>query len=202
MDRGRADKRFVAGAPLERCAAREHDRRRSHGAAMEGPGVTTDNPYKAPTAPVKDALPPPRSPIVAVLAGLAVDIGGTVVAGIVIAIVYAIILASQGLDAEKIQTVLSTVDPSSTYFAVGTLMGFGFSVLGGYVCARLARRRERRLALIQGLLSAAIGLSMAGDDFEIGVNIGMSLLTALSVVLGGELGRRRNLAVAHAKNAA
>src|SRR5689334_9600605 len=34
MDRGRADKRFVAGAPLERCAAREHDRRRSHGAAM------------------------------------------------------------------------------------------------------------------------------------------------------------------------
>ena len=164
--------------------------------------MPTDNPYKAPTTPVKDAPPPPRSPIVAVLAGLAVDIGGTVVAGIVIGIVYAIVLASQGMGAEQIQTVLSTADPSSAYFAVGTLVGFGFSVLGGYVCARLARQRERRLALIQGLLSGVIGLSMAGDDFEIGVNIGMSLLSALSVVLGGELGRRRNLAAARGPIAA
>ncbi len=161
-----------------------------------------DNPYKAPTTPVKDVPPPPRSPLLAVLAGVAVDIGGTMVAGLVIGIVYAVMLASQGMNPEQIGEVLVEADPRSGYFAVSVVVGLGFSVLGGYVCGRLARRRERFFAAIAGLLSVAIGLSMGGSAFDFGGDAGMSLLSFASVVLGGELGRRRNLADARAAGVA
>jgi len=153
-----------------------------------------DNPYAAPTTPVKDPPPPPRSPILAVLAGVATDIGGTIVAGLVISIVYAATLASEGRSLEQIEQALTQIDPSSGYFVVSLVVGFGFSVLGGYICARVARREERRYAAIAALLIVAIGLGMGGSSFGFWANVGMALLSFVSVMLGGELGRRRNVA--------
>ncbi|HJR69460.1 MAG TPA: hypothetical protein VKA43_05430 [Gammaproteobacteria bacterium] len=161
-----------------------------------------DNPYAAPTTPVKDPPPPPRSPILAVLAGVAVDIGGTVVASIVIGIVYAMSLASQGRSLEQVEQALTEADPMSAYYVVTMAVGFGFSVLGGYVCSRVARREERRYAAIAALLVVAIGLGMGGGSFSLWANIGMALLSFASVMLGGELGRRRNLAQARRASAA
>lgn len=174
---------------------------RSRAAATEGMRVTNDNPYKAPTTPLKDAPRPPHSPIIAVLAGLAVDIGGSLLASILIGIAYAAILASQGMSPEEIGATLTEPDPSTRYFVFSVVVGLGFSLLGGYVCARIARRQERRWATILGLLSGVIGLSMVSDRLEIGVNLGLSLLSIAIVVLGGELGRRRNVAIARAAGA-
>src|SRR5690349_20937062 len=102
-----------------------------------------DNPYRAPTAAVRDPPPPPRSPILAMVAGLAVDIGGSMLASIVIGIVYAVVLASRGMAPEEVGKILTALDPSSGYFILSSAIGFGFSLLGGYVCARIARRDER-----------------------------------------------------------
>jgi hypothetical protein len=160
------------------------------------------NPYRAPTTPVTDAPPPPRSPILAVLAGVAVDIGGSVVSSVVIGIVYYATLASRGGSPEEIGAALSEMGSSSGYFVVAVATGLGFSVLGGYVCARVARRKERRLAAIAGLLSVATGLSIGGASLGLWGNAGMALLSFASVMLGGELGRRRNVAQARGASVA
>ena len=161
-----------------------------------------DNPYKAPTTPMKDVLPPPRSPILAVLAGVAVDIGGTLATTTVIGLVFLAMIAPQGGSPEEIRQALVDADPLSGYVAWGTVVGFGFSVLGGYVCARVARRQERRLAAIAGLIIGAIGLCIGGSPLGIWANVGMSVVSFAAVMLGGELGRRRNLADARAAGVA
>jgi hypothetical protein len=120
----------------------------------------------------------------------------------VIGLVYVVLLANRGMSPQEMGEALVAADRLSPYVTVSGVVGLGFSVLGGYVCARVVRRRERRWAAIAGLITGAIGLAFAGGAFGFWVNAGMSLLSFVSVVLGGELGRRRNLADARAAGAA
>jgi hypothetical protein len=164
--------------------------------------MAAENPYKPPAATVRDPPRPPRaprSPVVGVLTGLAIDVGGTIVAGIVLGIVYAVVLAARGMGPEQIQTTLTDVDPSSGFFLLSGVVGLGLSVLGGYVCARMVRRDERRLAAIMGGLSAASGVALGAVTLVTWLSVGLLVVSFAAVMAGGELGRRRN--VADARNA-
>ena len=158
----------------------------------------TDNPDKPPAAALKDAPPPPRSPILAVIAGLAVDLGGTMAASVAIGIVYTVMLAGQGMGPEQIEQALTQIDPRSRYFWFGTAIGLGFSLLGGYVSARIARRHERQITAILAVLVTAFGLLMSsmssGTELSPWLSFGLHVSTFAAVMVGGELGRRRNLA--------
>jgi hypothetical protein len=156
--------------------------------------MPVENPYKPPATAVRDPPRPPRSPIVAVLAGLGVDIGGSLVVGLLIGIVQAATLTARGMDAEQVQTAMTELDPSSGYFVLNTAIGLGFSLLGGYVCARMARRDERRLTAIMAGLIAVIGVALGGSRLAAWLNALMFVLTFVCTMGGGELGRRRNLA--------
>jgi hypothetical protein len=154
-----------------------------------------DNPYKPPTAPVKDAPAPPRSPIVAVIAGLAVDFGGTFVGGIALGVGYAAMLASEGQVPEQIQESLTAPEALSGYFVVSSALGALFSFLGGYVCARTVRRNELRVTAFLALVVVVLGLLLSrGTTLGAGALAALHLLTIAVVLLGGEVGRRRNLA--------
>jgi hypothetical protein len=63
-----------------------------------------------------------------------------------------------------------------------------FSVLGGYVCARVARRNERRVTVVLAVLMV-IGLSMTAGASAVLVQA----LTFASVMAGGLFGRYRNV---------
>jgi hypothetical protein len=167
--------------------------------------MRAENPYKPPAAAVRDPARPPRPPrsqVVAVLAGLGVDIGGSLVVGIVIGIVQAATLSARGMDPRQIQTEMTELDPSSAYFFLNSLVGLGFSMLGGYVCARMARRDERRLTAIMAGVNSVLGLSLGGLRLGVALNVLMIVLTFASTMSGGQLGRRRNLADARETGAA
>lgn len=164
--------------------------------------MPAQNPYKPPAAALRDPPRPPRSPFVAILAGLGVDIGGTTLAGIVIGIVYSVILAARGQNPEQIVADLTSVDPSSGFFIFNSIVGGAFSLLGGYVCARLVRRDERRFTAIMAASSVGIGIALGGTRLSVGLNAAMLVLTFASVMAGGELGRRRNVADARKASAA
>jgi hypothetical protein len=155
-----------------------------------------DNPYKAPVTPLKEPSPAPRSPILAVLAGLLVDFGGTMLATVVIGIVYAVTLASRGMPPEQTVEAVTRAEPFSGYGLLTSIVGASLSVLGGYVCARIARRNERRVAAVQALLVSVLGALGGGATLGPLAHAGLVLLTFASVMAGGELGRRHNLAKA------
>lgn len=148
--------------------------------------MAEENPYKPPTAPVRDAgAPAPRSLTLAVLAGLGVGIGGMILSRAIQAIVYVTLI-------EPGATPQQSVEALSAWFITLVSSSCIFSVLGGYVCARVARRHERRVTVVLAALSTAIAYSTFGGNGALAVLV--LALTFASVMTGGGVGRYRNLA--------
>lgn len=151
------------------------------------------NPYTAPEARLSDPAPRPGSPYKAVALGLLADFGGTVAVSIVMAFVYSVMLAGAGTAPEDIEAALKTVSPDSLYFWIGAIGGCACSVLGGYVCARIARQSEYTL----GAILAAIGVVLAllffgGGGPDVGMAIVLNAATVAAVIVGAHIGKKRN----------
>jgi hypothetical protein len=151
------------------------------------------NPYRAPGAKVSDPAPRPGSPYKAVGLGLLTDFGGTFAVSIVVAFVYSAVLAGADTPPEDIEAALKTVSPDSLYFWIGAIGGGACSVLGGYVCARIARQSEYTLGAILAVISVVLGLMLFGDGGqEAGMTIVLNAASVASVIVGAWLGKKRN----------
>ena len=94
-------------------------------------------------------------------------------------------------------------NPLAMWFIASTVAEGVFSLLGGFVCARLVRRNERRVTALLASLIAGTDLALAAILGEWEWLDGMLLaLTVVCVLAGGEVGRRRNLANQREANAA
>ena len=113
------------------------------------------NPYRAPEAPVRDADAGPRRPTwLAILAGLAADVGGTFIGSIVVTLVFGVMLASDGLSPAEVERQLAESGPFQVF---SLLFGLSFTVLGGYVAARVANHRELWHGMALGIASLVFG---------------------------------------------
>lgn len=150
------------------------------------------NPYAPPQASVKDLPPAAGSAVKAVSLGLLADIGGTLVATTVFLLGYGIVLGASGASAEEIAAAADLTSTDSWLFYAGTLVGLCFSVLGGYVCARIARRAELKLGAVLAVLSAAIGILLADDHYQLGTLLSVTLASIGAVMVGARLGYAKN----------
>ena len=150
------------------------------------------NPYAPPEATLDDLPPKPGSWFKAIALGLAVDIGGSLVATIILAVIYGVALGAAGVKREEIAAAMQASSSDSWLFYVGTLLGLACSVLGGYVCARIVRRSEMKYGAILAALSAISGLALAADEQQLGTLLSMTLLGFGAVLFGANLGLRKN----------
>ena len=150
------------------------------------------NPYGAPQAKVADPAPRPGSPYKAVLLGLLADFGGTIALSVLIAIVYGIQLAAYGMTPEEIEAAGKSLPADSWAFWAGTLGGAGFSVLGGYVCARIAGQSEYSLGVILAVISMVLGMVLGGGGGDIGMQVVLHAVSIACVIAGAHIGKTRN----------
>jgi hypothetical protein len=151
------------------------------------------NPYAPPEATVDDLPARPGSAFKAIALGLATDIGGTLLATILLAVIYGAGLGAAGVKGEEIAATLRASATDSWFFYATALVGLGFSGLGGYVCARVARRSELKLGAILAALSAILGLALAGDEQQqLGTLLSFTLAGIGAVLAGARLGLSRN----------
>ena len=127
----------------------------------------------------------------AILLGLLADIGGSFATGIVYTIGFSLYLASETADPEAILQFLQDPPPDSVYLWLGYMIGSGFSLLGGYVCARVAKQNEYKLGALLATLGALLGLFMTPADRPLQMLLGV-VLTYVFVLLGAHLGWRKN----------
>jgi len=152
------------------------------------------NPYSPPDANLKDPRGKPGSPVKAVLIGLLVDIGGTLLGTLLFAIIYGAMLASGGASPAEAQGAYAEMAETAWGFAILAVIGCGFSVLGGYVCARISRRPDFRLGVILAALSAGSGFLLGGGGEPPLKTVLMMGVTVACVLTGTWYGVRRNAA--------
>jgi MFS family permease len=130
----------------------------------------------------------------AVLLGLLVDIGGTLIGTLLFAAIYGAMLASGGTSPAEAQEAYAEMAQTAWGFTILAVMGCGFSVLGGYVCARISRRLDFRLGLILAALSAGSGFLLGGGGEPPLKTLLMMGVTVACVLTGTWYGIRRNAA--------
>jgi MFS family permease len=148
------------------------------------------NPYEPPQTPVSDPQPQAGSPVKAVLLGLAVDIGGSLVASVLLGIVYAVMLASSGVSGDELRTELEGVMQTGWGFTIASAVGCAFSVLGGWVCARVSRRRDYRLGWVLAACSVGIGTLISADGYSVLQQVLLGGVTVACVLIGVRSGMR------------
>lgn len=143
--------------------------------------------FKPPSARVEDPDRGKGSTVKGVVAGLVVDLLGTMLFGVVATIGWGIALGVAGHSQQKIEAALTRADSdplmSATFLVVGVLC----SVLGGYVCERIARRGDYQAGAILAALSAVLGLAMGASSAPAPMLALMIFLTVGSVLLGARL---------------
>jgi hypothetical protein len=152
------------------------------------------NPYGPPQAKVADPAPRPGNPYKAVGLGLLTDLGGTFLFTNALALIYGIVLASSGVAPEEIVQAVSAASTDTWYFWVASLGGGACSVLGGYVCARIAGQSEYTLGVILGVIGVVLGVLIGGESLEVGTAIALNALTIVCNILGAWIGKKRNRA--------
>lgn len=119
----------------------------------------------------------PRSLFAAVMQGLLVDVGGSIAVGIVTMHLYALQLRAEGVPEDQLRGAMRALPHDSALYMSTLLLGIALSVLGGYVCARVARRGEYRAGLVMAATSTLVGLLLGQAESDPG-------MAALLVVTG------------------
>jgi hypothetical protein len=144
--------------------------------------VNEPNPYRAPEAPVRDPGAGPQRPTwVAILAGLAADVGGTFLGSVVVTILFCVLLTGQGTAPDAVERQLADSAPFQVF---SLLYGLAFTVLGGYVAARVADRRELWHGMVLGIASLVFG-EVYIALFDIDIALWQRLASWLAIVPAG-----------------
>jgi hypothetical protein len=154
------------------------------------------NPYQPPVAVLTEGAPPRKAaPVKAVIYGVLVDLGGSMVAGLLLLAIRTTILIIRGADPDLIGTTTALTDPTSVLSLSSFAIGFAFSFLGGYVCARVARRAELKCSAVAATLSTVGGLALGGAPYAAWVDTLLGVLSVGMVMFGGYVGALRNARV-------
>jgi MFS family permease len=151
----------------------------------------TEDRFKPPATEVRDRPRAKRSAVKGLVMGTLADLGGTFVFSVLLSMVFAIFMTAGGRSPQEIQAALAHSDANPLLSGIGLVGGCAFSILGGYVCERVARQGHYRLGVILSCILAAVGLMLSWSSYSLAM---LGLLTALtfgSTLLGTRLGLER-----------
>ncbi|MCL2075856.1 MAG: hypothetical protein FWH15_05370 [Betaproteobacteria bacterium] len=146
-----------------------------------------DDSIRPPSTTVEDIDVANGSGIKAVTVGLLVSVGCSILVGTLLGIVYGIVILVQETPKNEVIEALS----NPWMIAATTLIGCLLSVLGGYLCARIARHSEYKFGLILSGIAVISGVFF-GLEYSIFWNVVWALTTWGSIMLGIHLGVSRN----------
>lgn len=123
----------------------------------------------------------------AIVLGVLVDIGGSLISGVGLGIVLAILLLARG---GPDLTRLEELESAWWMLATGYCLGIAFTLLGGFVAGRVAGEREVLHGALTGGVSALLGIPLSlTAPLWYGVLCFVSVPPA--AMLGARLARRR-----------
>ena len=154
--------------------------------------MSLETPYAPPKAPLATVASPVGSTVKALLVGTTVDIVGTFVLQLVVGASAGLAVVAQGGTEADVRALLEQ-GPLSLFSILLFISGCFASAFGGYLCGRIAKRWDYRLAVGMAVLSASIGLILNGvavlaEPARLLLSV---LVTMVSALLGAFFAVRR-----------
>jgi hypothetical protein len=128
----------------------------------------------------------------AVIAGVLIDLLGTIIIAVLFGFALGFYLLSQGVAESELEAVLTAKISQAPWNISLIALGSAISVLAGYVTAKIARHGVYVYAGIVGCISGGLGYWTGLDDTSIPMNISLALLTVVATVFGAFLWLRKN----------
>lgn len=151
-----------------------------------------EKPYAPPQTSVGVPGTVRGAPVKAVLYGLLVDIGGTLMITSVLSMIYAMMLLRNDLQQTDIERILMNLDPFSTYGLLMSGVGLLCSFWGGYVCALYSRLHVLRDTAILATLSVIVGVLLSGDTYSVIQHLLFGALGVAAIFSGALLWRQQH----------
>ena len=144
-------------------------------------------PYEPPKARVADKDAGKTRPTwVAVAIGLAVDVLGTELFSVVASFILGVSMAIQGATQEEIMQSFSAM-PFRIFFFISGLI---FTLIGGYVAARVAKNREYLHGLYLGiasLITSALLIALLDSQTPLSFDLAYMVLAVPAALTGAHL---------------
>ncbi|APV48910.1 hypothetical protein BWI17_03950 [Betaproteobacteria bacterium GR16-43] len=134
----------------------------------------------------------PGSALKAVLVAFVVKVMLSFALGIVFVAIYSGFLAATGKSTDEIVELMSTIADHGATDAIIVVMEGACSILGGFICARIARHSEYRLGAILGALLAAFLWIADTDEDTKGLLAATMIVNVLATMIGVWIGVRFN----------
>lgn len=131
-----------------------------------------------------------RVSIKAIALGVLADIGGSVLAGILLLSWFVGDAIAPDIPADEAEEIMRGLSQDGGFLTLSLLLGLAFTGLGGYVAARVARRELYLNAGLVGVISLVLGLLFGGPGpfwFE----VAGFLLIVPAALYGGYLADRQ-----------
>jgi hypothetical protein len=128
----------------------------------------------------------------AVIAGVLIDLLGTILIAVLFGFALGFYLLSQGVVESELEAVLTAKISQAPWNISLIALGSAISVLAGYVTAKIAKHGVYIYAGIVGCISGGLGYWTGLDDTSIPMNISLALLTVVATVFGAFLWLRKN----------
>lgn len=152
-----------------------------------------DNPYKSSMAQLRWEPSKPGSLVKAVIAGVLIDLGGTWIVNFLGLVAYAFYLYSQGWSEDEVSREYVFLSIYSLPGLILPTARFGMSVVTGYLCAKIAKRRVLVAIILISLTSALIGylaLRNAYSYYAWKEHLGLTALCFPALCLGAYISTR------------
>ncbi len=146
-----------------------------------------NNPYTPPQANVDTKEFKQGKWYNAILLGFLVDFIGTMLVSILLSVLVTAYFMSHGMKVEEVRGLLTATDFTSPIYIASLGIGLVFSILGGYICARIANHHEYRYVAIIGLLDILLGLVMSPQSFPTLHHLALTALSFAALFTGAYL---------------
>jgi uncharacterized membrane protein YfcA len=156
--------------------------------------MTTD-PYKTPKSNLEVPVEREGSPIKAIIVATLVDFIGTIVISMLVGIIYAAVQLSKGVSPDELTSRMANIDKTSLLYIISLTVGFGMTLFSGYLCARIANRKNYKAVNIYLIIMVVVGTAVSaakGDDIDSLENIILTVLAILSGYIGAWLHMKKN----------
>lgn len=125
-----------------------------------------------------------------ILLGVLTDTGGNTIAGIILMVIFASGRITPDMSGQEINDAILALAQGGGFLLASLIVGLGFTILGGYVAARVAKKGIYQNSAMVGAIDMLLGILFSGTSAH-WFDIAGFLIVIPAALLGGHLARKQ-----------